>query len=91
MKISVLALIAFAMVTANSLNAKDIKGTVKDTEGKGVPGVVVSDGLNTVQTDSKGRFRMDADQDSRFVFISTPSGYISTMKSYLFTSSFNSL
>ena len=78
MKISVLALIAFAMVTANSLNAKDIKGTVKDTEGKGVPGVVVSDGLNTVQTDSKGRFRMDADQDSRFVFISTPSGYISS-------------
>ena len=61
-----------------SLQAKDIKGSVKDTEGKPVAGVVVSDGLNTVQTDSKGRFKMDADKDSRFVFISTPSGYISS-------------
>ena len=37
----------------------------------------MSDGLNTVQTDAKGRFAMDADNDSRFVFISTPSGYVS--------------
>lgn len=58
--------------------AKEIKGSVRDTEGKAVPGVVVSDGLNTVQTDAKGRFKIDTDQDSRFVFISTPSGYISS-------------
>ena len=58
--------------------AKDIKGSVKDTEGKGIAGVVVSDGLNTVTTDAKGRFRFDTDEDSRFVFISTPSGYISS-------------
>jgi len=66
-----------AMATA-SLCAKDIKGTVKDTEGNGLAGVVVSDGLNVVRTDDKGRFRIDADEDSRFVFISTPSGYISS-------------
>lgn len=60
-----------------ALQAKDIKGTVKDTEGNPVAGVVVSDGLNTVVTDDKGRFEMDADKDSRFVFVSTPSGYIS--------------
>lgn len=58
-------------------DAKNIKGSVRDSEGKGVAGVVVSDGLNTVQTDAKGRFRMETDDDSRFVFISTPSGYIS--------------
>ena len=58
--------------------AKDIKGTVKDTEGNAIAGVVVSDGLSTVQTDAKGRFKMDTDQDSRFVFISTPSGYVSS-------------
>lgn len=69
---------AIAAGTAISANAENIKGTVKDTEGKGIAGVVVSDGLNTVQTDAKGRFRMDADEDSRFVFISTPSGYISS-------------
>ena len=57
--------------------AENIKGTVRTTEGEPLAGVVVSDGLNTVQTDSKGRFEMDTDKDSRFVFISTPSGYIS--------------
>lgn len=66
------------MGAAVSVNAKDIKGTVKDTEGKAVAGVVVSDGLNTVVTDAKGRWKMDADDDSRFVFISTPSGYVSS-------------
>ena len=60
------------------LQAKEIKGTVKDTEGNPVAGVVVSDGLNTVTSDEKGRWGMDADQDSRFVFVSTPSGYISS-------------
>ena len=63
---------------ATGANAKDIKGTVKDTTGNPIAGVVVSDGLNTVQTDNKGRFEMDTDKDSRFVFISTPSGYVST-------------
>ena len=73
-----LSIILLATIAISSLTAKEIKGTVKDTEGKGVAGVVVSDGLNTVVTDSKGRFKMDADQDSRFVFVSTPSGYISS-------------
>ena len=61
--ISVLLIAAAAL----SAEAKNIKGTVKDTEGKGVAGVVVSDGLNTVQTDDKGRFVMDTDSESRFV------------------------
>lgn len=70
-------LIILAAVGTN-LYARDIKGSVRDTEGKGIAGVVVSDGLNTVVTDAKGRFKMDADADSRFVFVSTPSGYISS-------------
>ena len=57
--------------------SKEIKGTVKTVDGEALSGVVVSDGLNTTVTDSKGRFVMDADSDSKFVFISTPSGYIS--------------
>ena len=70
--------IILGFCAAVSVNAKEIKGSVKDTDGKAVAGVVVSDGLNTVQTDEKGRFKMDTDKDSRFVFISTPSGYISS-------------
>ena len=62
----------------SAAEAKDIKGTVKDTDGKAIAGVVVSDGLNTTVTDAKGRFKMDTDIDSRFVFISTPSGYVSS-------------
>lgn len=62
-----------------SADAKGIKGTVKDTEGREIAGIVVSDGLNTVVTDEKGRFEIDADEDSRFVFISTPSGYVSSV------------
>ncbi|MGM9763870.1 MAG: calcineurin-like phosphoesterase C-terminal domain-containing protein [Candidatus Cryptobacteroides sp.] len=58
-----------------SLNAKDIRGSVKTDDGKALSGVVVSDGLNTVVTDKKGKFVLDADDDSRFVFISTPAGY----------------
>lgn len=68
-------MIAFAMT---GVDAKNIKGTVKDTEGNAVAGVVVSDGLNVVTTDAKGRWEMDADKDSRFVFVSTPAGYISS-------------
>ena len=73
----VLLSLIIAASAASGLSAEPIKGTVKDTEGNAIAGAVVSDGLNTVQTDAKGRFKMDADEDSRFVFISTPSGYIS--------------
>ncbi len=61
-----------------SASAMEIKGSVKDGEGNAIAGVVVSDGLSTVVTDAKGRFEIDTDKDSRFVFISTPSGYISS-------------
>ena len=60
------------------LDAMEINGTVKSLDGKALPGVVVSDGLNTAVTDSKGRFTIDADKSSRYIFISTPSGYISS-------------
>ncbi len=32
-----------------------ISGTLKDTEGRGVAGVIVSDGFNCVKTDSHGQ------------------------------------
>lgn len=72
------AVIAFYIAFAAGASASVVKGTVKTTDREPVAGVVVSDGLNTTVTDSKGRFRLDADDDSRFVFISTPSGYISS-------------
>ena len=38
-------------------------------------GVSVSDGLNVVQTDSKGCFTLPGHDKERFIFITTPSGY----------------
>ncbi len=55
---------------------RTVTGTVA-CEGKGVAGVAVSDGHSVVVTDSKGRFRIEIAPESRFVFISTPSGHIS--------------
>ena len=72
------AIIALCMAFAISASAAAVKGSVKTTDGAPVAGVVVSDGLETTVTDAKGRFKLDADEDSRFIFISTPAGYISS-------------
>lgn len=67
--------ILLTVISLISLDARDIRGSVKTTRGKTLAGVVVSDGLNTVLTDKKGNYTLDTDRDSRFVFISTPAGY----------------
>ena len=36
----------------------NISGSLKDTEGNGVAGVIVSDGFKCVKTDSRGRYKM---------------------------------
>jgi len=80
-----LIIFIIALSTMNFCSAIEIKGTVRDTEGNLIKGVVVSDGVNTVKTDRKGRFEIDADKDSRFIFISTPAGYTSaTLEGNLF-------
>ena len=44
-------------------------------EGTGLAGVVVSDGVEVVKTDSKGVFQMKSKKLNGYVFVSTPSGY----------------
>ncbi len=58
---------------------KNISGRVT-CDGKGIEGVVVSDGRTTTVTGKNGKYTMTADKDSRFVFISTPSGYSSPVE-----------
>lgn len=51
-----------------------VSGTVKGDDGTLLEGVVVSDGINCVKTDSKGKFALAADlTKSDHVFVSTPS------------------
>ena len=51
-----------------------VKGSVM-SEGKGIAGVVVSDGFRCVSTDDAGRFEIEANDDARYVFLSVPSGF----------------
>jgi hypothetical protein len=44
-------------------------------EGTGIAGVVVSDGVEVVKTDSKGVYQMKSKKLNGYVFVSTPSGY----------------
>ena len=44
-------------------------------EGTGIPGVVVSDGVEVVKTDAKGVYQMKSKKHHGYVFVSTPSGY----------------
>ena len=44
-------------------------------EGRGVPGVVVSDGYEVVVTDADGVYQMASEKYHKYVFISIPSGY----------------
>ena len=50
----------------------NISGTLLDTDGKGVAGVIVSDGYKCVKTDSLGRYKMKRDSLARFIYYSVP-------------------
>lgn len=54
-------------------------GTVR-CEGRGVEGVVVSDGDRCAVTDAAGRFVLPANDRARFLFVSTPAGYTSPVE-----------
>ncbi len=45
--------------------------------------VAVSDGLNVVKTDAKGRFTLPGYEGMRFIFITTPSGYMTFNRHYI--------
>lgn len=59
---------------AFTLAGTTCKGSVR-ARGKGLKGVVVSDGYTVVATDSKGNFSFEWHPDAVAVFVSTPAGY----------------
>jgi hypothetical protein len=54
--------------------AASVKGKVQSA-GKGLAGVVVSDGYTVSTTDQKGNYQIALHSDAGFVFVSIPSGY----------------
>lgn len=55
----------------------NVNGTVRSA-GKGLAGVVVSDGTIVCVTDDEGKFSFNSDKKHGYVFISLPSGYEAT-------------
>ncbi len=79
MKKRILLLLVALLFAGAASDAREVKGRVC-CDGKGVGGVEVSDGVSIVRTDSRGRYVLDLSPESRFVFLSTPSGYISSTR-----------
>ncbi|KAA5541674.1 calcineurin-like phosphoesterase C-terminal domain-containing protein [Adhaeribacter rhizoryzae] len=57
-----------------NLTPISLKGKVHQN-GKGIAGVAVTDGLNIVLTDKAGRYALNSNATSEFVYISIPRGY----------------
>lgn len=67
--------ILFTLSSVAELQAATIKGRVT-CDGRGVAGVMVTDGVAATTTNKKGCYKLRTDDTrSRFVYISTPSGY----------------
>ncbi len=49
----------------------------------GINGIAVSDGLNVVRTDNKGYFSLPGTPQTRFIYLTVPSGYKTTRRHYL--------
>ncbi len=74
-----IALMSLALfTTAIQAEGKGAKASVTGrvtAEGKGIAGVVVSDGYDIAVTDSKGCYKLPSNKENGYVFVSTPGGY----------------
>ena len=52
-----------------------VDGYVRDSSGKGISGVAVSDGFNVTTTNADGFYSMIASQDTWYIYLSVPSEY----------------
>ncbi len=57
------------------LEFPNIFGYVKDTDGKPIANVAVSDGLSVTATDENGYYEMEPSSDASYIFISIPAEY----------------
>jgi len=77
---TLLMLLLFSVLTQTQ---QKVNGNVRQIDGKGVAGVVVSDGFSVVKTGNKGEFSFDVSEKAKFVYISTPSGYVQRSPFYM--------
>lgn len=69
-------LMAVAVMLSVGASAQmKISGVVRDTAGKAVANLTVTDGFSCVQTDAKGRYKLTTHRDAYHVYYSIPSAY----------------
>jgi len=59
------------------------RNNLKDANEKGIKGVAVSDGLNVVQTDENGYYKLPGSPGTRFIYITVPSGFRTINRFYI--------
>lgn len=69
-----LLLLSLLIPTVAFAAPKDIRGKVT-CDGKGMSGVVVTDGIDCVTTGADGSYTLEGKRGVRHVYVSTPSGY----------------
>ena len=70
---------AVALLCACGAAAQNLTGRIT-CQGKGVAGVAVSDGVEVVQTDEEGYYKMQSSKQLGLVFYTLPGGYEPEMK-----------
>ena len=63
-----ICLSAAFLILSHAAFCMPIRGQVK-AGNKGLSHVVITDGINFTQTDTKGNFLLDTDQEARFVYL----------------------
>ena len=66
------------VIAASASDVKYLTGYIKDKDGNGVEGVMVSDGYHVVKSNAKGRYRMVYEPSvykPDYIFYTTPAGY----------------
>jgi len=75
--LTILLALSFAVLP---LNARKVTGKVS-AQGAPLENVIVSDGYRFTQTGNDGSFCLNTHKDARFVFVITPSGFVSDFSS----------
>ena len=63
--------------------AKLIQGHIRTESGSHMPEICVSNGRETVQTDTHGDYQLSCRSEDRFVFMTVPAGYLAVGKFYI--------
>ena len=68
-------LIGLGLNLQAQIPSNPIRGKVT-CNGTGIPGIVVTDGIDCTLTDQQGQYTLPPNRNVRFIYLSTPSGYL---------------